>query len=147
MTKKDSSICAGEMASSCIATRARLISRSLTAIYDDALRGSGLKISQLNLMVIIYKLGQAKSTDVCRIMKMDASTLSRNVDRMKKKGWLVTAVHDGARFMTITVTPGGEHLLEAIYPRWKEAQRKAVDLLDVNGVESIFELSARIWSK
>jgi len=135
------------MASSCVATRARLISRSITAIYDEAMQGSGVKVSQVNLMVMVYNLGNARSTDICRIMKMDSSTLSRNVDRMKKKGWLDSRHEVGARSMVITVTPAGEQLLADIYPQWKEAQRQAVDLLDVEGMEAVFSLSSRIWSR
>ncbi|MDH5638063.1 MAG: MarR family winged helix-turn-helix transcriptional regulator [Nitrospinota bacterium] len=147
MSNKNSAALAGEMASSCVATRARLISRSITAIYDEALQGSGVKVSQVNLMVMVYNLGQARSTDICRIMKMDSSTLSRNVDRMKKKGWLDSKHEPGARSMVISVTSAGEQLLADIHPRWKEAQRRAVDLLDVEGMESVFSLSSRIWAQ
>jgi DNA-binding MarR family transcriptional regulator len=146
MNKKDPASCASEMASACVATRARLIGRALSAVYDDAIREFGVKISQVNLLVIVYKLGDAKSADVCRIMKMDASTLSRNVDRMKKKGWLDSRHDDGDRSMIVTVTPAGGELLTQIHAKWKEAQRKAVDMLDVDGVESIFKISARLWT-
>ncbi|MDH5757791.1 MAG: MarR family winged helix-turn-helix transcriptional regulator [Nitrospinota bacterium] len=147
MNVKDPAVLAGEMASSCVATRARLISRSITAIFDEALKGSGVKVSQVNLMVMVFNLGQARSSDICRIMKMDASTLSRNVDRMKKKGWLDSRHEDGARSMIVSITPAGEQLLVEIYPQWKEAQRRSVDLLDVEGMESVFSLSSRIWAQ
>ena len=147
MNKKGPAFCANDIASSCVATRARLISRVLSSVYDEAIREYGVKISQVNLLVIIFKLGEAKSPDICRIMKMDASTLSRNVDRMKKKGWLEVKHEDGARSMIVTVTPAGGELLEHIHAKWKEAQRKAVEILDVDGVESIFNISARLWSR
>jgi len=146
-TRKSIGLKAGEMVSSCVATRVRLINRAISSLFDDALREHGIKISQVNLLVIIYKLGDAKSSDVCNIMKMDSSTLSRNMERMKKKGWLDTKSQDGVRAHTLSLTEAGEELLEKVYPSWKAAQRQAVQILDVEGVDAIFKISSRVWAK
>src|SRR5436305_2515731 len=74
----------------CIAVRLRLLNRVVTNFYDDALRPLGLKVSQLNILVVTARLGVARPTRVCEILQLDASTLSRNVKRMMAKGkhWL-----------------------------------------------------------
>ena len=41
----------------CIAVRLRLLNRVITNFYDDALRPLGLKVSQLNLLVVAAKRG------------------------------------------------------------------------------------------
>ena len=48
------------IARSCIAVRLRLLNRVVTNLYDDALRPLGLKVSQLNLLVVTAKLGLAR---------------------------------------------------------------------------------------
>ncbi len=48
------------VASDCIAARVRLINRVVTAIYDDALRPHGLRVSQGNILVAVGRKGQAR---------------------------------------------------------------------------------------
>jgi len=44
----------------CIAVRLRLLNRVVTNFYDDALRPLGLKVSQLNILIVTVKLGLAR---------------------------------------------------------------------------------------
>ena len=77
-----------KVASECVAVRLRMLNRVVTNIYDDALRPLGLKVSQLNILVVTAKLGVARPAQMCEILRLDASTLSRNVERMRAHGWL-----------------------------------------------------------
>src|ERR1051326_2766878 len=76
------------IARSCIAVRLRLLNRVVTNLYDDALRPLGLKVSQLNILVVTARLGLARPAQVCEILQLDASTLSRNVKPLQAHGWL-----------------------------------------------------------
>src|SRR5262249_56594975 len=76
------------VARDCIATKVRLLNRAVTAIYDEALRPYGLKVTQMTVLVTVAKIGQASPGAVGRILHMEKSTLSRNVDRMRARGWL-----------------------------------------------------------
>jgi hypothetical protein len=44
----------------CIAMRLRLLNRIVTNFYDDALRPLGLKVSQLNILIVTARLGLAR---------------------------------------------------------------------------------------
>ncbi len=47
------------------------------------------------MLVAAGKMGIARPPIVCRVLRMDPSTLSRNVERMRAKGWLeVVEVED-----------------------------------------------------
>src|SRR5215472_5591724 len=92
------------IARSCIAVRLRLLNRVVTNLYDDALRPLGLKVSQLNILVVAAKLGLARPADVCGLLQLDASTLSRNVERMRAKGWLETVPGEDARAQPFRLT-------------------------------------------
>src|SRR4029077_15568496 len=76
------------IAASCIAVRLRMLNRVVTNLYDEALRPLGLKVSQLHILVVTAKLGVAQPAKVCDLFQLDASTLSRNVERMRARGWL-----------------------------------------------------------
>src|ERR1700738_3147322 len=76
------------IAKTCIAVRLRLLNRVVTNFYDDALRPLGLKVSQLNILIVTARLGLARPAQVCEILQLDASTLSRNVKPLQANGWL-----------------------------------------------------------
>jgi DNA-binding MarR family transcriptional regulator len=122
------------IARNCIAVRLRLLNRVVTNLYDDALRPLGLKVSQLNLLIVTAKLGLARPTQVCDILHLDTSTLSRNVERMRAHGWLEVVPEKDARAQPFRLTPGGKRLIEKAVPAWEEAQRRATELLGEEGI-------------
>ena len=56
------------MARECLAVRVRLINRVITALYDEALRPHGLRISQANILAAVAHMGEARPAEVSRIM-------------------------------------------------------------------------------
>jgi DNA-binding MarR family transcriptional regulator len=122
------------IARSCIAVRLRLLNRVVTNLYDDALRPLRLKISQLNILVVTAKLGLAQPAKVCDILQLDTSTLSRNVERMRARGWLETVPGEDARTQPFRLTAQGRRLLERAVPAWEQAQQRAAELLGEDGV-------------
>src|SRR5260370_42672896 len=78
---------ADEMAFDCIGVWMRMANRIVTAIYDEALTHLGLKGSQLNLLAAVFREGPIRQTDLATLFNIDETTLSRNVERMCRKGW------------------------------------------------------------
>lgn len=122
------------IARSCIAVRLRLLNRVVTNFYDDGLRPLGLKVSQLNILIVAAKLGLARPAQVCDLLQLDASTLSRNVERMRAHGWLEVVPEEDARAQPFRLTPQGKRLIEKAVPAWEEAQRQATALLGDEGI-------------
>jgi DNA-binding MarR family transcriptional regulator len=114
--------------------RVRMLNRVVTDIYDQGLRPVGLKASQLNVLVAVAKLQVAHPSVVCRILRLDESTLSRNVERMKAKGWLRVEPGDDARTQPLRLTSSGKRLLARAVPAWERAQRLATKELADSGV-------------
>src|SRR5947209_6827330 len=117
-----------------IAVRLRLLNRVVTNFYDDALRPLGLKVSQLNILIVTAKLGLARPAQVCAILQLDASTLSRNVKPLQAHGWLEVMPEEDARAQPLRLTPQGKRLIEKAVPAWEEAQRRASELLGDEGI-------------
>src|SRR5436853_4595711 len=118
----------------CIAVRLRLLNRVVTNFYDDALRPLGLKVSQLNILIVTARLGLARPAQICDILQLDASTLSRNVERMRAQGWLEAVPDEDARAQPFRLTAQGKRLIEKAVPAWEEAQRRAAELLGDEGI-------------
>ncbi len=115
----------------------RRLNRVITNVYDDALRSLGVKASQVNILVAAWKLGIANPLKVCDILDLDPSTLSRNVQRMRAKGWLEVMPSDDARQQPFRLTSAGRKLVEKAVPRWQVAQQQAKRLLGDGAIEML----------
>src|SRR4051812_19557075 len=113
-----------KIAGECIASRLRMLNRAVTNIYDDALRPLDLKVSQMNILVVAAKMGTARPLAVCEYLHLYVSTLSRNVERMKARGWLEVVPDEDGRSQPFQLTARGRKLLESAAPAWSEAQRR-----------------------
>ncbi len=134
-TEQDAMI--DKVAGECIAVRLRMLNRVVTNVYDDALRPLDLKVSQMNILVAAAKLGTARPTEVCGHLHLDVSTLSRNVERMKARGWLEVVPGEDGRSQPFRLTPPGRRLLEKAIPAWSQAQRKVKKLLGPSLVDDL----------
>jgi DNA-binding MarR family transcriptional regulator len=132
------------IAANCIAVRLRLLNRVVTNLYDEALRPLGLKVSQLNVLVVAAKLGVARPAQVSELLHLDISTLSRNVDRMMAKGWLEVVPEEDARTQPFRLTDQGRRLLERAIPAWEKAQEQAAELLGNDGVSLLAETAGKL---
>src|ERR1700746_4082394 len=118
----------------CIAVRLRLLNRVVTNLYDDALRPLGLKVSQLNILIVTARLGLARPAKGGEILQLDASTLSRNVKPLQAHGWLEVVPEEDARAQPFRLTPQGKRLIEKAVPAWGAGQRHATELLGTEGI-------------
>src|SRR4051812_27111881 len=132
------------MVSDCIAVRVRLINRVVTGLYDEALRPHGLKVSQANVLVTVARLGEARPVEICRLLKLEKSTLSRDVEVMKREGWLESDPPDGGRNQVLRVTHTGMKLLAAARPAWEAAQVEARRQIGDPGVNSLNQIAQRL---
>jgi DNA-binding MarR family transcriptional regulator len=128
----------------CIAVRLRLLNRVVTNLYDDALRPLGLKVSQLNILIVTARLGLARPAQVCDLLQLDASTLSRNVKPLQAHGWLEVVPDEDARAQPFRLTHQGKSLIEKAVPAWEEAQRQATELLGGEGVALLDRAAAKL---
>ncbi|MFC1515325.1 MarR family winged helix-turn-helix transcriptional regulator [Thermodesulfobacteriota bacterium] len=121
----------------CLAVRLRMLNRMVTAIYDEALRPHDIRVTQANILVAVSAYGPATVQQLCRVLHMDTSTLSRAVARIKIKGWLDTEPSGDGKILKIRATPPGFEMIRQFYPAWKGAQEKAAALLGDTAAEAI----------
>lgn len=131
------------IACDCLLGRARLLNRVLTGIYDEELRPFGLKATQLNLLVVVAKVGPTRRSDIGKLLRLDPSTLTRNLKIMLANGW-IEEVADGedGRGSPLQVTVQGRALLDQIGPAWRKAQDRARKLLGEEGAALLLKLAA-----
>jgi DNA-binding MarR family transcriptional regulator len=144
MGAKDMQAMMDKVACECVAVRLRMLNRVVTNIYDDTLRPLDLKVSQMNILVAAAKMGTARPIEVCEHLHLDVSTLSRNVERMKARGWLEVVPEEDGRSQPFRLTPQGRRLLEKAVPAWSKAQQRVKNILGNEIAEQLNQAMKRV---
>jgi len=127
----------------CLLSRARILNRVLTGIYDDEFRSYGLKATQLNLLVLIARVGPVRRIDIGKRLHLDPSTLTRNLKIMMINGWIEELIDgEDGRGSPLQVTARGRDLLSQIVPSWRKAQDRARKLIGDEGETLLKRLAA-----
>jgi DNA-binding MarR family transcriptional regulator len=121
----------------CIGLKARMLSRLISGIYDEAMSGVGLKVSQFTVLVAVVNREKSRPSELAKILAMDESTLSRNVERMCARGWLRVEPDADRRSHRIKITDKGMTLIRKAYPAWQNAQQQVKACLGADGVAAL----------
>lgn len=133
-----------QIANECIAVRLRLINRAVTNIYDDALRPFGLKVSQMNILVLVSLRESLRPSEIGEVLQIDRSTLSRNIERMISRNWLEIIDDEDARAQPVRMTKVGNKLLKNISSAWEEAQAQVTELMGDEFIASVCKTARQV---
>jgi DNA-binding MarR family transcriptional regulator len=106
----------------CTNLKLRQLTRLITQQYDEELAHAGLKTTQYSLLSHVVKLGPIRPGDLAKAMKMDASTLTRNLKPLVLAGWVQHAEGADGRSRSITVTDSGRNKRQEAQRHWRAAQ-------------------------
>lgn len=121
-TQQQSIEIAQQMSQACVARRLRQVNRTVTRLYDEALRPYGITVNQLNILAVVISEQQIRPGQLGQALGMEKSTVSRTVDRMVGKNWLKAAQGQDSRTQLLTVTSKGRQLLLSVTPVWDTLQ-------------------------
>ncbi len=137
---------AQEMGEECIGARVRLLNRVITNLYDGAFRPLGITTNQMSVLISMLK-GFSTPGEIGNYLQMEKSTLSRNLDRMRKSGWLEILQGEDGRSQRLQMTPKGRKVVEQSLPLWRSAQKEAKQILGENGAAAVCETANDVWRK
>jgi len=109
-------------AAPCACGRLRRASRALTQFYDDAMAGSGLRVTQYSLMRTLARQGTVRISDLARAYLLDRTAMTRTLDPLVAQGYVRIAPGRDARTREVTLTRAGVAALDAAADEWKRAQ-------------------------
>lgn len=112
----------------CISGKILKCQRVISGIYRKHLQPFEITSSQLSILFICTKLENVNQAKLSKILKLEKSTVSRNIKRLldrklikKEKGQVMTITHVG------------KLLLEQIIPEWDKAKIEAKKALKKEG--------------
>jgi DNA-binding MarR family transcriptional regulator len=123
---------------SCACGNLRKTTRTITQFYDKVLLPTGLRSTQCLLLLDISLNENTSVTNLANILLMDQSTVTRNVELLRKSGYIDIKKEDrDSRKKCITITDKGLKTLEVAMPLLNQAQSKIEEGI---GKERIKEL-------
>jgi DNA-binding MarR family transcriptional regulator len=135
------------IAKECIAMRVRRLNRVVTKIYDDSLRSLGLRTAQQTILVAISLMNTPTPTDLERRLSLEKSTVSRNVERLQRRGWVEFVPSDDGRSHYLKLTAKGAKLLRESTVLWQLAQKRVASLLGKEGVTALLRILSRFGAE
>lgn len=106
----------------CTNLKLRQLSRAVTRHYDAYVAPLGLKNTQYSLLSHVVRLGPIRPGDLARHMRLDASTLTRNLQPLLAQGWVALGPGDDARSRLVEATESGQAKRAEAQRAWKQAQ-------------------------
>lgn len=123
---------------SCACGNLRKTTRAITQFYDKMLQPTGLRSTQCLLLLDISLNENISVTSLGNILSMDQSTVTRNVELLRKSGYIdIKKEEQDCRKKCITITNKGLKTLDVAIPIFAKAQSKIEDGI---GKERIKEL-------
>jgi DNA-binding MarR family transcriptional regulator len=109
----------------CMCHKTRMAARSITRAYDDALRSTGLRATQISVLAAVGARGALSIQSLAEFLGMDRTTLTRNLRPLEERGLVILAPEARHRSRMLTLAPSGHAMLRDALPQWERAQRAA----------------------
>ncbi|HVK31869.1 MAG TPA: MarR family winged helix-turn-helix transcriptional regulator [Burkholderiaceae bacterium] len=106
----------------CTNLKLRQLSRAVTRHYDAYVAPTGLKNTQYSLLSHVVLLGPIRPVDLAQRMRIEASTLTRNLQPLVLQGWVELGPGEDARSRLVTATAAGAAKRVEGQRAWKQAQ-------------------------
>ena len=124
----------------CTNLKLRQLMRRVAQLYDAEVGKSGLRGTQYSLLSYVVKLGPLRPVDLARGMKIDPSTLTRNLRPLLDAGLLVLQPGRDARSRLVSATPAGRAKRSEAQRRWRVAQETLKQRLGAERVVALHGL-------
>ncbi|MGC3985791.1 MAG: MarR family winged helix-turn-helix transcriptional regulator [Pseudorhodoferax sp.] len=113
----------------CTHLQLRQLMRRVARLYDAELAQAGLKTTQFSLLTALDKLGPAQPGQLARQLRLQPSTLTRNLQPLVAAGWVAQGPGSDGRSRLVQLTDAGRAKRAEARQRWKNAQLELNRLL------------------
>ncbi|GHO85371.1 MarR family winged helix-turn-helix transcriptional regulator [Dictyobacter formicarum] len=106
----------------CTCANIRRADRLITQFYEQTLAPSGLHVTQFTLLSNIAGLKEATISQLADWLKMDRTTLTRELKLLTQQGLAQVEAGTDRRTRQVILTAAGQEALERARPLWRQAQ-------------------------
>lgn len=113
----------------CLNFNLRRTSRAVTQYYDEALKPTGVKVTQFTILMAIASREDHSITDIARLAMVDRTTLTRSLKILEDDKLIEIRKAQPGNKRRVKITVRGVKKMKEIYPYWFRAQRTLVKAL------------------
>ena len=107
----------------CLCFHTRKASRAITQVFDKLLAPTGLKATQLSLLMVVNSRGPLRVGDLSDALVSDSTTVSRTIKPLIKSALIAQRPsREDGRIKLIELTAEGAVALDQAMPLWQQAQ-------------------------
>ncbi len=122
----------------CVCFNVRKTARALTQIYDDALKPSGLRVTQFTLLMATTLHEPATLHRLASITVTDRTTLTRNLQPLETQGLIRIESGADRRERQVTMTARGRQVLATAIPLWENLQTRFAETFGSERLQQLF---------
>jgi|SRR5579872_90540 len=121
----------------CACANLRRAARTVTKLYEDQLRDTGLRATQFTLLQALDIAGTITQGDLGELLALDSTTLTRSLKPLLGQGWVRSLAGKDRRERHFELTAAGRQELDRAQPQWDRAQQRLRKVLGDNGWERL----------
>ena len=106
-----------------------MAARSLTSIYDEYLKPSGLRATQLAVLWAVVALDDGTVGKIAKVIAMDDSSLTRTLKLLERDKLVSLVAGSDRREKRVRATARGRKAFSAAMPLWEKAQAEVMKRL------------------
>ena len=108
----------------CACANLRRAARVVTQLYEEALRPSGLRITQFTLLQALHHAPEISQKQLAELLEIDSTTLTRTLGSLRRAAWLRSERGSDRRELRLRLTAAGKREYERVLPYWQSAQNR-----------------------
>lgn len=130
--------------SSCNCINVRRASQAITEVYDEFLAPSNLNVSKFSLLKHIFQLGPVSVSDLALIIRLDRTTLVRNLKPLEESGLIRDISIEGSRNRQLKLTDKGVEAYRSAEQLWEKAQIFFEEYLGIDNINTLTVILSKI---
>lgn len=128
----------------CMCGSFRRTSRALTSYYEEALRPTGLRATQLTILQVLARAGEISQGRLGEMLAMDSTSLTRTLAIMRRREWIAERRGDDHRERLLRLSRGGAAKLKRVMPEWDRVQARLSGKLGKRGWKNLLRLTKQV---
>ena len=106
----------------CYCATIRQAARAVTALYEEALSGSGLHATQYTALQLMESVPNLSTSEIADAIGIDQTTATRTLALVRKAGFAKENFGTDRRERRWVLTSSGQTMLRRVSPKWEAAQ-------------------------
>jgi len=128
----------------CFGYKLNMITRVVNRIYSKHLKHLDTTINQVNLLYMLSKKDGIYQVDLAKVLCLDLSTISRELDRLVKKQYVEKTGY--ANKPNLMLTKNGRMFIKQTLPFWRNAQEEIKTIVSSKNTDSLDQIIGKIRS-